>query len=177
MTDLSHNFALVALGSNLGAREATLTRALIALDDLSEAPLRCSSWWCSAPELMADDAGEFINGVVELQTTLSAWQLLQSLQTIEQQAGRPEAHGFNASRVLDLDIICFGEAVIDMPGLVIPHPRAWQRLFVLVPLAELCPGLILPGQPESVETLIDRATGEPVTLLLAAPVLPPRLPL
>jgi|AntAceMinimDraft_12_1070368.scaffolds.fasta_scaffold53338_2 2-amino-4-hydroxy-6-hydroxymethyldihydropteridine diphosphokinase len=174
MIDKCFNRVLVAFGSNLGNRELTLSDALTAIADLSEAPLRCSSWWSSAPALMADDAGEFINGVVEMQTSLSAWQLLLALQAIEWQAGRPKSHAFNASRVLDLDIICFGDAIIERPGLVIPHPRACQRLFVLVPLAELCPGLVMPGQPDSIETLINRASGEPVTRLQAAPILPPR---
>jgi len=180
MTDKSHNRALVAFGSNLGDREVTLSDALVALENLSEAPLRCSSWWGSTPILMADDAGEFINGVVEIQTSLSAWQLLIALQGIEQQAGRPMVHGFNASRVLDLDIICYGEAIIDSPDLVIPHPRAAQRLFVLIPLAELCPGLVMPGQLDSIDALINRVSGESLTLLRAAPVLPlqrPRPPL
>ncbi|MFT7133817.1 MAG: 2-amino-4-hydroxy-6-hydroxymethyldihydropteridine diphosphokinase [Cyclobacteriaceae bacterium] len=177
MTDKSLNRALVAFGSNLGDREVTLSDALVALEHLSEAPLRCSSWWGSTPILMADDAGEFINGVVEIQTSLSAWQLLIALQGIEQQAGRPMVHGFNASRVLDLDIICYGEAIIDSPDLVIPHPRAAQRLFVLMPLAELCPGLVMPGQLDSIDTLINRVSGEPLTLLRAAPVQRPRPPL
>jgi 2-amino-4-hydroxy-6-hydroxymethyldihydropteridine diphosphokinase len=174
MTDKSYNRALVAFGSNMGDREVTLSEALTALAILSEAPVRCSSWWGSAPVHMADDAGKFINGVVEMQTSLPAWQLLQALQAIEQQAGRPQFHGFNASRVLDLDIICYGEAIIEVPGLVIPHPRAVERLFVLVPLAELCPGLVLPGQAEPIEALIDAALGEPLVLLRAALTLPPQ---
>lgn len=174
MIEKSYNRALVAFGSNLGDRELTLSHSLAALESLSEAPLRCSSWWGSAPVFMADDAGEFINGVVEVQTSLSAKQLLLALQAIEQQAGRPKSHAVNASRVLDLDIICFGEAIIDTPELVIPHPRACQRLFVLVPLAELCPDLVMPGQLESIDTLISRASGDPITRLRAAPILPLR---
>jgi 2-amino-4-hydroxy-6-hydroxymethyldihydropteridine diphosphokinase len=174
MSNKPYKLALVAFGSNLGDREITLRDALTAIGTLSEAPLRCSSWWGSAPVHMADDAGEFINGVVAMQTSLSAWQLLQALQAIEQKAGRPQAHGFNASRVLDLDIICYGGATIDTPELVLPHPRAHQRLFVLTPLAELCPGLVLPGQTDTIEMLISQASGEPVTLLRAAPVLPSR---
>ena len=79
--------------------------------------------------------------MVEIETTLTAPTLLQHLQQIELNAGRERPH-INAPRTLDLDLLLFGSGSIDSADLTVPHPRMWQRAFVLVPLAEIAPGLV-----------------------------------
>ena len=99
----------------------------------------------------------FSNAVVRFDTTLPATDLLQALQNIEKQCGRPADHGVSTPRTLDLDIIGFGDQVICTGNLTIPHPRASQRLFVLLPLAEIAPDFRFPGSSASLATLIARA--------------------
>lgn len=135
--------AYVALGANLGdARQAVLD-AVQALAHLPDTALQaCSRLYRTAPHEAAGP--DFINAVVCLSTCLSAPQLLQALQAIEQQAGRERPY-MNAPRTLDLDVLLYGDARIDSPLLTVPHPRMWGRAFVVHPLAELAPALIPPG--------------------------------
>ena len=176
MESTTFNRVLVAFGSNLGDREQQIMAALDKIAGISGRYCRCSSFWRSAPLDMAAGAGEFINGVVEFDTALTPLALLAALQGIEQAAGRPAVHGVNASRVLDLDILCFNAEVMHLPELQIPHPRMTERLFVLMPLEELVPGLVLPGQSAGLAELIRKAPGAPVSRLRAGPVLRPRPP-
>ncbi|PJI98683.1 2-amino-4-hydroxy-6-hydroxymethyldihydropteridine diphosphokinase [Acidovorax sp. 69] len=127
----------VGLGANLGDREATLRSALHAIGQLPGTRVeRVSPLYGSAPV----DAGgpDYRNAVAELATTLTPQALLQALQIIEQSAGRERPYR-NAPRTLDLDILWFGDQVIDTPELVVPHPRMMERAFVLRPLADLVP--------------------------------------
>ena len=130
----------VGLGANLGEREAALRKALGAL---GQSPgtrvLRVSPLYGSAPV----DAGgpDYLNAVAEVATTLAPEALLQALQAIEQSAGRERPYR-NAPRTLDLDILWFGDRVIDTPTLTVPHPRMAERAFVLRPLADLVPGRV-----------------------------------
>jgi len=132
--------AYVGLGANLGQPEATLRWALQALGQVPGVRLaKASSLHRSSP---VDATGpDFINAVAELATTLSAPALLQVLQALENQAGRERPYR-NAPRTLDLDLLRYGDAHIDSPSLTVPHPRMMQRAFVLVPLAEIAPGLV-----------------------------------
>lgn len=154
MSEISRYRTLVAFGSNLGNRERAIDSALIGLRRLSVGYFACSSWWSSEPAQMAADAGPFINGAVAFDTELAPLDLLQALQALERSAGRPQVHGVNESRVLDLDIIWYDDRTISLPSLVVPHPRALERLFVLMPVWELMPDLRLPGQTESLAALI-----------------------
>ncbi|MEY4756305.1 MAG: 2-(hydroxymethyl)glutarate dehydrogenase [Pseudomonadota bacterium] len=134
---LSPVVAYIALGANLGQAQFTVRRAI---QDLGRDPhtrvLRCSSLYCTAP---VDATGpDFINAVVQVSTTLSAAELLAWLQSIEEGAGRERPYR-NAPRTLDLDILLWGEQSIHTPSLTVPHPRMWERAFVLVPLAEIAP--------------------------------------
>jgi 2-amino-4-hydroxy-6-hydroxymethyldihydropteridine diphosphokinase len=127
----------VGLGANLGEREAALRHALKALGQCpGTRVLRVSPLYGSAPV----DAGgpDYLNAVAELVTTLAPEALLQALQAIEQSAGRERPYR-NAPRTLDLDILWFGDRVIDTPTLTVPHPRMAERAFVLRPLADLVP--------------------------------------
>lgn len=136
--------AYVALGANLGDAAGALRDAV---QVLAQTPgisgLRCSRLYRSAP---VDASGpDFINAVVELRAAQTAPDLLDALQAIETDAGRlrPYRH---APRTLDLDLLLYGSASVASPRLTVPHPRMWQRAFVLVPLSELAPHLVSAGQ-------------------------------
>jgi 2-amino-4-hydroxy-6-hydroxymethyldihydropteridine diphosphokinase len=135
--------AWVGLGANLGDPRATLAAAL---DALGRVPgtrrVAVSSWWRSAP--VEAQGPDFVNAVAALDTTLSAHDLLAALQAIEARYGRERPYP-NAPRTLDLDLLLYGDTVLHTPDLTLPHPRLHLRAFVLEPLAELAPDLVLPG--------------------------------
>ncbi|AOW14037.1 2-amino-4-hydroxy-6-hydroxymethyldihydropteridine pyrophosphokinase [Hydrogenophaga crassostreae] len=132
--------AYVALGANLGDAAQTLRDALTALNQLPGTRLvKASSLYRTAP---VDSSGpDYVNAVAEVVTQFTAPGLLLALQQIEQAAGRERPY-LNAPRTLDLDLLLFGAARIDSPHLTVPHPRMWERAFVLVPLAEVEPGVV-----------------------------------
>jgi 2-amino-4-hydroxy-6-hydroxymethyldihydropteridine diphosphokinase len=132
--------AYVALGANLGNAARTLRDALQALAHTPGLRLvKASGLYRTAP---IDSSGpDYLNAVAELGTTLTAPALLATLQTIEHAAGRERPYR-NAPRTLDLDLLLYGSARIGSPDLTVPHPRMWERAFVLVPLAEIAPGLV-----------------------------------
>lgn len=132
--------AFVALGANLGDAAQALRGALKAFDETPGVRVvRASSVYRTAP--VESSGPDYLNAVAEVSTTLTAPALLDALQAIEQQAGRERPYR-NAPRTLDLDLLLFGEARIDSPRLTVPHPRMWERAFVLVPLAEIAPALV-----------------------------------
>lgn len=129
--------AYVALGANLGDAASTVRAALEALDRLPSTRLvRASGLYRTAP--WEASGPDFINAVAEVATSLDAHGLLHALQALELQAGRERPYR-NAPRTLDLDVLLYGEARIDAAELTVPHPRMWERAFVLVPLAEIAP--------------------------------------
>jgi 2-amino-4-hydroxy-6-hydroxymethyldihydropteridine diphosphokinase len=137
--------AYVALGSNLREPRRQLQDAFEALGRLPQTRLlACSSLYRSAPVGYADQP-DFVNAVVALRTGLSPRALLEVLLALERIQGRVRSFQ-NAPRTLDLDIVLYGEQVIHETGLTIPHPRMHQRAFVLVPLAEIAPDAVVPGQ-------------------------------
>ena len=134
----------IGLGANLGDLDHALRDAVQAIAGLPQTTLvSVSSLYRSAPI----DAGgpDYLNAVAQVQTQMQAVPFLQALQAIEQAAGRQRSYR-NAPRTLDLDIELWGDQVIDLPDLSVPHPRMWQRAFVLLPLAELLPERISPAQ-------------------------------
>jgi 2-amino-4-hydroxy-6-hydroxymethyldihydropteridine diphosphokinase len=147
--------AAIALGSNLGDREAHLAFAVGRLSALLS-NLRQSSWHDTAPVGVSPDQPRYLNGVVIGDTTLTARELLRELLAIEAAAGRTRPLPL-APRTLDLDLILFGNERIREAGLVVPHPRFRERLFVLEPLAEVAPGWIDPDSGEAVSALLKRA--------------------
>ena len=149
-------YAYVGLGSNLGDREGTLRAAVGRLRNLSETKvLKVSSLRNTDPVGYVDQP-RFLNGAVALETRLSARRLLGALLELEQTFGRNrEAVPPRGPRTLDLDLLLYGEEVIDEPGLEIPHPRLHERRFVLEPLAELDSSLEVPGKG-SVQTLLSK---------------------
>lgn len=133
--------AYIGLGANLGAAQQTLRQASQALDQIPHTRLTAlSRLYRSAP---VDAQGpDYINAVARVQTQLSPLALLEALQTLEQTHGRVRSYR-NAPRTLDLDLLLFGQESIQTPRLTLPHPRMHERAFVLLPLAEIAPGLQL----------------------------------
>jgi 2-amino-4-hydroxy-6-hydroxymethyldihydropteridine diphosphokinase len=116
-------------------------------------PLRASSLWRTEP-LGGDSNAWYVNAVAELQVAGDAVALFERLRGLERAAGRPDARPRFAPRVLDLDLLLFGDQVIHTPELVVPHPGLTRRRFVLAPLAELAPSLVPPGETRSVAALL-----------------------
>jgi 2-amino-4-hydroxy-6-hydroxymethyldihydropteridine diphosphokinase len=139
--------AYVALGSNLGDREQTL---LDAVEELRAAPgvdIAAVSSLIETEPVGFVDQPRFVNGVVALDTTLPARALLELLLDVERRFGRSrDSVPAQGPRTLDLDLLLYGDAEIDEPGLQVPHPRMHERPFVLGPLAEIAPGLEIPGR-------------------------------
>ncbi len=137
--------AFVGLGANLGDREAQVRRAFAALADLPGTRLlAASSLYRSAPVGVAAQP-DFINAVAEIETALVARALLEALLAAERRFGRRRDFA-GAPRTLDLDLLLYGDRVIAEPGLVVPHPRMHERAFVLAPLAEIAPDIVIPGK-------------------------------
>jgi 2-amino-4-hydroxy-6-hydroxymethyldihydropteridine diphosphokinase len=145
--------AYIALGANLGDAVQTVQDAIEAINDLPETQVtqQSSLYKTAAMEslLGAPKSPNYINAVVEIICHQSAYLLLEQLQKIEQKAGRIRPY-LNAPRTLDLDILLYGNAQIQTETLTIPHPRMWQRAFVLVPLGEIAPGLVSAERMEGV---------------------------
>ena len=152
---LATSSAAVALGSNVGDREAHLGFALDRLS-LLLSNLHRSTWHDTAPVGVSPDQPRYLNGVVVGETSLTARELLQALLAIERAAGRTRPSPM-APRTLDLDLILFGNERIREEGLVVPHPRFRERLFVLEPLAEVAPGWIDPESGMAVSALLQQA--------------------
>jgi len=152
---LATSNVVVALGSNLGDREAHLASAVARLSQVLS-NLRQSNWYDTAPLGVPDDQPRYLNGVVVGQTSLTPRQLLDELLAIEKAAGRTRPSPL-AARTLDLDLILFGSERIQEPGLVVPHPRFRERLFVLEPLADLAPDLVDPETGRTISDLLRRA--------------------
>lgn len=157
--------AYVALGSNLGDPVAQLRTGARALGELPGSRLvRGSSLYRSAPVGLADQP-DFINAVCEIDTSLMARDLMQALLAIETANGRVRSVP-GGPRTLDLDLLLYGELVCQETGLTLPHPRLHERAFVLYPLAEIAPGLGIPGHGR-VEALLAGCAGQTIERLAA----------
>ena len=145
--------AYVGLGANLGDRERTLRDAVAALEAQEGIEVVAVSTLRETEPVGVGEQPLFLNGAVALDTTLAAGDLLERLLAVEQRFGRVRIPGEHGPRTLDLDLLLYGEEEIDVPGLALPHPRLHERRFVLEPLAELDPGLVVPGRG-TVESLL-----------------------
>lgn len=145
--------AYVGLGANLGDRASTLLRAVELLGEhpgvtvVSVSALRETAPWGPVPQ------PPYLNGAVALETELGARELLDLLLDVERRLGRHRDGERWGPRTVDLDLLAFGDELIDEPGLDVPHPRLHERAFVLEPLAELDPELELPGRGRVVDLL------------------------
>jgi 2-amino-4-hydroxy-6-hydroxymethyldihydropteridine diphosphokinase len=145
--------AYVGLGANLGDRERTLRAAVGALAAEEGIEVVAVSTPRDTDPVGVGEQPRYLNGVAELETALSPHRLLERLLEVEQRFGRVRVPGEHGPRTLDLDLLLYGDDELDEPGLTIPHPRLHERGFVLEPLAELAPGLVVPGRGD-VESLL-----------------------
>lgn len=153
----------VALGANLGDPVAQVRAALIELTAWAAGPLRVSSLWTSTPVDCPPGSPTFINAMAQFtpRSGETPETLLERLQALEMAFGRVPKQQVNEARPLDLDLIAWGHERRVSPRLILPHPRATERRFVLAPWAELAPDFLLPGQPYTVAELLIRAPEDP----------------
>ena len=147
----------LGLGSNLGQREANLSRAIQILGQQMRV-LRISSIYETAPWGYTDQP-DFLNCVLEVETMLPPPRLLESVKGLEKDMGREQSFRYGP-RLIDVDILLYGDSSTDLPDLQIPHPRMPQRAFVLVPLAELAAGLAHPTLKVTIDELARRVEGK-----------------
>jgi 2-amino-4-hydroxy-6-hydroxymethyldihydropteridine diphosphokinase len=145
--------AYVALGSNLGDRERHLRAALTALRAQRGIREVVTSRVYETDPVGRGEQRPYLNAVARVSTELSARDLLDRLLAIERSEGRERGPVRDAPRTLDLDLLLYGECEIDEPGLVVPHPRMMRRAFVLEPLCDLAPDLVIPGARAPVSAL------------------------
>ena len=153
----------IALGANLGDRLACLTTArerIFALPEVSP-PFLCSALYETEPVECEAGAEKFLNAVIEIGYAGSSQALLDALKKIEADLGRPPEHAPNHSRTIDLDLLYHGARVLDTAQLQLPHPRLHLRGFVLHPLAEIRPNLVLSGQTRTVGELSEELAHGP----------------
>jgi len=158
----SQAMVVVALGSNLGDSLRLLREAMGRLEDFAAGPLIKSSFWRTEPVDCPPGSPPFLNAVVGFapQPGETPESLLGHLQALEKEFGRRPKTVLNEPRPLDLDLIAFGAERRSGPELILPHPRAHRRRFVLAPLAEIAPDLVLAGQGWPVAELLARLPAE-----------------
>lgn len=137
------NLAYIGIGSNLGDRAGNCRHAVAAIQDSCLRVTKLSRLYLTEPVGVAGQPW-FANQVAQVRTTLTPRELLARLLSVERQMGRVRNERWGA-RIIDLDLLLYGEQIINEPGLVVPHPRLTERAFVLVPLAEVAPEMRLPG--------------------------------
>lgn len=154
----------IALGSNLGDRLAHLQAARTCLREIATPgePFLQASTYQTEPLLCPPGSPLFYNSVVEIDFQGTPFDLLDLTQAIEKKLGRTGRHERNAPRIIDVDLLYFGDEIIDTEALELPHPRIGERRFVLQPLAEIRPELILSGKIQNISNLLENlVSGEP----------------
>ena len=144
--------AYLALGSNLGDKEANLRRALELVQQRGVEVVKTSSFICTEPYGVTDQP-QFLNGVCEVRTSLEPLELLQTLLEIEQEMGRVRLRHWG-ERNIDLDLLLYEDVVMDTEELKLPHPDMQNRDFVLLPLAEIAPEIIHPTLQKTISELV-----------------------
>lgn len=152
----------IALGSNLGDRLANLKAACDCLREIAVpgAPFLLAPVYQTEPLACPPGSPLFHNSVIEIGYEGTPQELLEITQSIERKLGRTTAPERNAPRVIDVDLLYFGDAVVETGPLSLPHPRIRERRFVLQPLADIRPDLILPGHHQSVRQLLSELQSE-----------------
>lgn len=153
--------AYIALGANLGEPRPMLRWAVQEIARLGEVA-GISAFYQTAPVGGPPGQPDYLNAALRLETDLSPQDLLAALHDIEHQAGRERKVRWGA-RVLDLDLIVYGDLLSEQPELLLPHPRAWERAFVLAPLADLQPDLRHPVSGETVAEALARVRAAGIT--------------
>lgn len=152
--------AAIALGSNLDHPRAHVERAFAEIAGLPDTRVTARSALYRTAPVGPIDQPAFVNACARVETRLGAHALLEGLLGIERRHGRSRDVP-NGPRTLDLDIILYGDAVIDEPGLTVPHPRAHERAFVLAPLVDVWPEARIPGKGQAAQWLA-RAAGQKI---------------
>ena len=145
----------VGLGANLGEREETLRRALELLAATAGIEVVAVSSFRETDPVGHLDQPRFLNGAAVLETSLSPRELLDALLAVERELGRTREGARFGPRTVDLDLLLYGDAQLDEPGLTLPHPRLHERRFALEPLAELDPELVVPGRGRVTDLLAE----------------------
>ena len=154
------DLCLVALGSNLGDSRLSVRQAMERLQTFSDRPLLRSSLWQTTPVDCPPGSPIFINAAVGLvaRADETPETMLAKLKAVEREFGRTPKTILNEPRPLDLDLIAFGNQRRNTPDLILPHPRAHGRRFVLQPMAEIAPDFVIPGQSETIAVLLTHLT-------------------
>ena len=155
--------ACIGLGANLGDAAAAVQSALQALDALPKTRLLRASRLYRTPAWGKTDQPAFVNAAAVLDTGLDARALLDAMLAIERDFGRDRASDGSdrwGARTLDLDLLLYGQARIDEPGLRVPHPHLHERAFALVPLVEIAPDLVIPGRGRASDIVAAMVTGD-----------------
>jgi 2-amino-4-hydroxy-6-hydroxymethyldihydropteridine diphosphokinase len=155
---------IIALGSNLGDSRKIILDAMAQLQNFSDEPILKSSLWETSPVNCPPDSLKFVNAVIGLipKKNETPESLLGKLHELETEFGRKPKLILNEPRPLDLDLIAFGNVIKNSLDLILPHPRAHLRKFVLQPLSEIAPELILPGQKKTVSKLLAELASEEI---------------
>lgn len=156
----------IALGSNLGDRAENLRRGIsLLLESVPEAELIArAALYETDPVDCTADAQAFLNTVIEITAPCTPQELHARLKAVESALGRPEQRERNSPRTLDLDLLYADDVISDDPELTLPHPRLHQRRFVLQPLADIRPELVLPAQNETIAALLQKLDDDPTTV-------------
>ena len=156
--------AYIAIGSNLASPLEQVNAAVQALGEIPQSRIVAVSSFYRTPPLGPQDQPDYLNAVVVLETLLNAETLLDNTQRIELQQGRVRKAERWGPRTLDLDLLLHGEAQLDVPGLLLPHPRLHERAFALVPLVEAWPDAVIPGIGGA-QACLDAMAGEGIEAL------------
>jgi 2-amino-4-hydroxy-6-hydroxymethyldihydropteridine diphosphokinase len=153
---MKNSIAIIALGSNLGDSRKILLEAMTRLQNFSDTLILKSCLWQTSPLNCPPNSPPFVNTVVSLtpRKNDTPESLLKKLRELEMEFGRAPKTALNEPRPLDLDLIAFGNETCNTAELILPHPRAHLRRFVLQPLSEIAPELILPGQGKTISQLL-----------------------
>ncbi len=147
--------ALVAIGSNLGDRSWNIERSLSALDALPGVTILRASTVIETDPVGPQDQGPYLNAAAVLETSIDPFELLECMLGVERWLGRDRFRERRwGPRAIDLDLLSHGDAVLTTPSLTLPHPRLHERDFVLRPLAEIAPGIVIPGLDETPARLL-----------------------
>lgn len=150
----------LGIGSNLGDRRAHVSEGIRGLGAMPRTRIGDVATVIETEPVGPINQGAFLNTAASIETRLTPAELLGCLQAIEQDRGRDRSEEARwGPRTLDLDILIFGDRVVQEPGLIVPHKRLHERAFVLVPLAEIAPELVVPGTGRTVRQLLDELLG------------------
>jgi 2-amino-4-hydroxy-6-hydroxymethyldihydropteridine diphosphokinase len=148
--------AYIGFGANLGDREATYKNALRGLSDISGITvLKSSKLYETEPVNLSDNGPRFLNAAIQIVTELSPNELASTMREVELSLGKSPEHRSDLSRVVDLDLLLYGDEIVRDEGLIVPHPRMHEREFVLAPLAEIAPDVTHPRLELTVRELAD----------------------